>query len=286
MKLHAAMFCMLIAASHAGLAEEVSISEIIYYNGTIAGQEIAMSLEFIGSNVAGGYVYKKYKKPIDVTGEYKGKKLNLAELHDGAVAANIHAIKKDAAFEGTWQDEKTYYFRVKPASKSYKDLIKSIAPSETGITIYFKNGLNQEIDADTLADSLSITFEDFTFDGYPDIRILELEGGGNSSYIYYGYDPGTLQYVKSVSEINDLVNPLVIHSKKLLSGFIKDGCCSYSVVTIDEHQIRRAEYNYVLGTGKERITDKFSKKVVERSISKEGFEVDYFSFVQKKGSLQ
>ncbi|MCG6542028.1 hypothetical protein MCB86_18295 [Pseudomonas sp. KSR10] len=285
MKLHAAMFCMLIAASHAGLAKEVSISEIIYYNGTIASQEIAMSLEFIGSNVAGKYIYKKYKKPIDVTGGYNGKNINLAELHDGAVAANIHAIKKDAAFEGTWQDKKTYYFHVKSASKSYKDLIKSIAPSERGITIYFKNGLNQEIDAGTLTDSLSITFEDFTFDGYPDVRILELEGGGNSSYIYYEYDPSTLKYIKSAPEINGLINPLVIHGKKLLAGFIKDGCCSYSVVTIDEHQIRRAEYNYVQGAGKEKITDKYSQKVVERPISKEEFEVDYFSFVQK-GSLQ
>ncbi|WP_031311243.1 XAC2610-related protein [Stutzerimonas stutzeri] len=285
MKLHAAMFCMLIAASHAGLAEEVSISEIIYYNGTIASQEIAMSLEFIGSNVAGRYIYKKYKKPIDVTGEYKGRSLNLVELHDGVAVANIHAVKKDAAFEGVWQDKKTYPFHVRSTSKSYKDLIKTIAPSEKGMTIYFQNGLNQEIDAGTLTDSLSITFEDFTFDGYPDIRILELEGGGNSSYIYYEYDSGTLRYIKSAPEINGLVNPLVIHGKKLLAGFIKDGCCSYSVITIDEHQIRRAEYNYVQGAGKERITDKLSRRVIVRPISKEKFEVDYFSFVQK-GSLQ
>ena len=285
MKVHAIILSMLITASHVGLAEEVSISEIRYYNGTIASQEIAMSLEFIGNNVAGKYIYKKYKKPIDVTGGYKGKILNLVELHDGVAVANIHAVKNDAALEGAWQDKKIYPFHVKSTSKSYKDLIKAIAPSEKGITIYFKNGLNQEINAGTLTDSLSITFEDFTFDGYPDIRILELEGGGNSSYIYYEYDPGTLKYIKSAPEINGLVNPLVIHGKKLLAGFIKDGCCSYSVVTIDEHQIRRAEYNYVQGTGKERITDKLSKKVVERPISKEKFEVDYFSFVQK-GSLQ
>lgn len=68
MKVHAIILSMLITASHVGLAEEVSISEIRYYNGTIASQEIAMSLEFIGNNVTGKYIYKKYKKPIDVTG--------------------------------------------------------------------------------------------------------------------------------------------------------------------------------------------------------------------------
>jgi hypothetical protein len=287
MKKDAALFAILLLVTELGYAGDINLVEKIYYTGTIGPSEISMILEKINTNVRGQYKdLKNNDTTIHVSGTSDKHTLNLKEIRNGVVTAKINAQKNhNGQFEGVWEGTNKHQLRITPSSMSYKQLIEKISSNETSLIIKPKSGPDQIIPIEALADTLSVTFEDFTFDGYTDMRVLELEAGGNESYIYFEYNPKTRTFSKASPEISNLTNPLVIHGKKLVAGLNKDGCCNYLATLIDANNIYQAEYDYLSESGKERITGRVSRSVAETSISKEEFEQNYLAPIQK-GSLQ
>lgn len=182
------------------LAETPETNEITAYIGTISNQQIFMTLNNKNGTVLGEYFYTRYKTPIALYGKITDSQLSLIErvANDDAY---IEANTVEDTITGTWRHkEKTHKFHVKALSKSYKTIIKNLTITDqknTGKTlnIIFKNDITQSIDIETLTQTTSIIFEDYTFDGYPDMRILEIEAGGNSSFIYFNYDVASGKYL-------------------------------------------------------------------------------------------
>jgi hypothetical protein len=286
MKKILALLGILGATAKPCLAEDMTITEITHYRGAIAHNQITMVLENINGGVHGKYIRMNDGTPITVTGAYNGNMLELIEKRESTGTARINAQRKGTGkIEGTWEDEKEYEFHATPSSKTYRETIAKIASNETSLIISPRNGPDQIIPIDTFTDSLSITFEDFTFDGYTDMRILELEAGGNSSYIYFEYVPATQEFIKAKPEIYNLINPLIIHGKKLITGLSKDGCCHYSATIIDSDKVYRADYDYISGKGTETVSNRDPELLTDTSISKEVFEEKYLTVIQK-GNLQ
>lgn len=286
MKKKLALLGILGATARPCWAEDMSITEITYYSGAIAQNQIAMILENNNGEVHGKYIRENEGPAVAVTGAYNGNILELIEKRDSTGTARINAQRKGSGkIEGTLKDEKRYKFHATPSSKSYKETIDKIASNEKSLIISLIKGADQIIPIDTLTDSLSITFEDFTFDGYADMRILELEAGGNSSYIYFEYIPATQKFIKAKPEIYNLINPMIIHGKKLITGLNKDGCCHYSATIIDDSNIYTADYDYISEKGTETVSNRASEALTTTSINKEVFEEKYLAIIQK-GNLQ
>lgn len=265
------------------LAGDLEISEIIAYGGTISNKNIIMTLSAQKGNVSGDYFYSKYKVSIPLHGSISDSKLHLVEKTLNG-DAYIDAEKKEGTIDGTWElNGKAHKIHAQALSKSYEDIIKGVDvtkqddPNKT-LNIIFKNGINQSIDISTLEDSTLIIFEDFTFDGYPDMRVLELEAGGNSSFIYFEYDVTTGTYVNSSAEIRDLVNPRIIHSENTIMSTSRDGCCVYYVKKILPKESHFAIYDFESKSGHVTITNKATGDVSTKPIGEDYFEDNYLSF--------
>lgn len=287
MKKHAALFAIFLVAAELGYAGDINLIERTYYTGTIGLNKIAMILETTNTEVRGQYIdIEANDTPTHVSGTSDKHTLSLEEIRNGVVTAKINAQKKDSGqFEGVWEGRNKRQFHITASSTSYKEQIEKISSNETSLIINPKSGPDQIIPINVLADTLSVIFEDFTFDGYTDMRVLELEAGGNESYIYFEYIPTTRTFSKASPEISSLTNPSVIYGKHLVTGLNKNGCCNYLATLIDANNIYRAEYDYLSESGNERITGRASGLVTEASISKEAFEQNYLTLIQK-GSLQ
>lgn len=283
MRRHLLLLAALIMVTDSSSAEDLVISEIIHYTGTIGNVGTSIVLEQTNNSVRGNLRYiNSDDSPIMLAGSLKKQNINLKALRDNSVTARIKAeIKDDGMIDGTWEGEERHQIQIAPSSKSFNETIIDIGLNGTSLIVMPKNGPEQIIPISVLTDSVSVVFEDFTFDGYADMRILELEAGGNSSYIYFEYLPSANAFVKARAEISNLTNPLVIHGKKLITGLIKDGCCRYSATIVDAGKTYSAEYDYLSESGKEIITDSASGLKSQAPITKQVFEENYLTVIQK-----
>lgn len=269
------------------LAETLEINEIIAYRGTLANRNVFITLSRTEDRILGSYFYTRYKTPIALHGSFSGSKLFLIEETNNG-EAHIDAEIKGGTISGTWKlKERTHEIHAQPLSKPYETIIEKINISEQGSTsktlsITFKNGTNQSLDISTLEKSTLIIFEDFTFNGYPDMRILELEAGGNSSFIYFEYDVATEKYVASSSEIRNLINPNIIHNEKIITSVSKDGCCTYHANKIMPNEIHTVIYDYESKTGHATIINKKTGQETRKSINAEYFEGNYLNFAASR----
>ena len=273
---------LLIAASQNCLSEELTIIEKLAYNGTIANQEIFMSLTTRDNIIFGDYFYEKYKTPIHLQGKIENSEFSLREKTASSYA-HINAKEINGKLTGTWTNGKnTHKLYATPQSRPYKSLIKEVillnsGESEKTIRIHFNDKKNQEIMATTLTQQTLLIFEDFTFDGHPDMRILELEAGGNSSFIFFDYNPIQRKFTLSPPEIQKISSPKVQHYRKSILSLSKDGCCRYYASKLTPDEVRTAQYDYTTGSGSEKATNKTTKKSTEIKISKDYFEKNYIN---------
>lgn len=141
-----------------------------------------MTLNMNNKAVLGEYFYTKYKAPIALHESIDDSRITLTESTPNG-EAHINATIKAEAISGVWQhNKKTHGVHLEPLSTSYKNIINTIIVTrlDSGtrlLRLNFKSGVNQNIEIEPLTKFTSIIFEDFTFDGYPDMRILELEAG-------------------------------------------------------------------------------------------------------------
>lgn len=260
------------------------ISEIIAYSGKLGGQNVFMTLSFASGKVIGSYSYRKYGVPIPLTGSVFGSKLLLVEKTESG-DAHIDAELKEGSIEGVWKrSDKFHDVEYKALSKSYSAIIKKVdvlkSESENRIvSITFANGASQRLEVSVMEEKTLIIFEDFTFDGYPDMRILELEAGGNSSFIYFDYDVGSKKFKRSSSGVEDFIDPKVIHEEKAIISVSKDGCCIYHAKKILPTEIRSASYDFKLGVGSEVVKNKITKSESKQSINEIDFEKGYLGFM-------
>jgi hypothetical protein len=265
------------------LAVNPEINEKISYSGKIGEQNIFMTLSTSNSKVLGSYFYVKYKTPITLSGSFSDSKLLLIEktVHGDA---HINAEIKEDTIDGIWElNGKHHKIHSKSLSKSYKSMIREINilnedNENQTLSISFRNGTSQKIDISILEPSTLILFEDFTFDGYPDMRILELEAGGNSSFIYFDYDVKTGNFVTSSNEISRLVNPEIFHSEKIIISTSRDGCCTYRATKILSKEVHSANYDFESKTGNETIKNKETGNESRKSINAKYFEDNYLNF--------
>lgn len=174
------IFPLLLVASLNCLAERLEISEVIAYRGAISGNNIFMTLSSRGEVVVGDYFYEKYQVPISLHGRFSGSELFLIER---AVKgdAYIRAERKRGIISGAWSlNGRVHEIYARALSRPYEDIVGEIKiEKQEGLSrtlfISFKKGAEQSIDISVLEDGLLVIFEDFTFDGYPDMRVLELE---------------------------------------------------------------------------------------------------------------
>ncbi|WP_277373428.1 hypothetical protein [Pseudomonas sp. AA-38] len=264
------------------LADYPEISETIAYSGNIGKQDVFMTLSTMNERVIGSYFYKKYKVPIPLSGHVLGSNLMLIEVTDKG-DAHIEAELKDGVIEGEWTlNGKAHTIAYKALSKSYSTIINKIevlyGDNSRALLVTFINGVSQKINIPVIEERTLVIFEDFTFDGYPDMRVLELEAGGNSSFIYFDYDSESKKFKPSSSEISRLVNPQVFHGEKVIVSVSKDGCCIYHAVKILPTEIRFANYDFKLKNGTETTKDKIVQGESRRSIDKKYFEENYLNF--------
>lgn len=284
-----AIFSLMLAISFSCLAEVIEINETIAYSGAISGNNIFLTLSFKGEEVVGDYFYEKYKVPIALHGKLSGSELLLIEKTIKG-EAYIGAEKKGGFISGAWSlNGRVHEVYVQALSKSYRDIVNEVKVlKQEGLVrtllISFKNGAEQNIDVSVLEDEVLVIFEDFTFDGYPDMRVLELEAGGNSSFLYFDYDVSAGRYVSSSSEINDLVSPRIVHSKKAIISISRDGCCIYQAKKILPKELHFATYDFDSRSGYVNIINRVSGGVAKKPISEKQFEDDYLIFMSPVGS--
>ncbi|MCJ8170929.1 XAC2610-related protein [Atopomonas sediminilitoris] len=274
-----------------GLAVTPEINETIAYSGKIGKQNIFMTLSATSGKVFGSYFYTKYNSPITLRGSLSDSKLLLTEETING-DAHVSAQIKEGSIDGIWElNGKSYKIYSKALSRSYKDIIKKIDVSDEGngnkiLSITFIDDARQDIEISILEKSMSIIFEDFTFDGYPDMRILEIEAGGNSSFIYFDYDAQNRKFKASSNEISRLVSPRIFHSEKIIISVSRDGCCIYRVIKISPTKIISASYDFESETGSEVIKNKGAGSDLERPISEKYFEDNYMNFKGATGEIE
>lgn len=261
------------------LGTPIEITEIIAYKGSIAGSPTFMVLIEKENDVSGRYMYEKYKIPISLNGKITPEKLSLLESNVSNIA-NLEASIHEETLKGTWQDTKhTYRFEVIARSRSYKKIIDRIeidsATQEKILNIELATGKKQKIKISTQTNPINIIFEDLNFDGFPDMRILEIEAGGNSAYSYYIYDLKNGIYSPAPAVFERLTSPVVSHYQKTIYSVSKDGCCKYSSEQVLPDTLRHAEYDYVSQTGKETLTNRTTGNKTQRLINRAEFEEDY-----------
>jgi len=199
--------------------------------------------------------------------------------------AYIDLENKGGVISGEWAlGRKRYKVQAKALSRSYKDLIGEIkvvaqGGADKNLVISFAGGKRQNIRFSTLESSVLIVFEDFTFDGYPDLRILELEAGGNSSFIYFDYDVEAGQYVESSAELRALVSPRVIHSENFIISVSKDGCCVYQVKKIMPSETHLARYDFDSNAGSLSIISRAGKDRSRKPITEKQFKDGYLNYM-------
>ena len=265
-------------------AEVIGVEEIIAYSGTISNSDVFFTLSYKDGQVAGNYFYEKYKVPIALNGSMSGVGLRLIEKTMNG-DAHIDLEKKRGVINGEWVlGQKKYKVQAKALSRSYKELIDEVRVEAQGgadnnLIIKFTGGQKQSIRFSTLEQSVLIIFEDFTFDGYPDLRILELEVGGNSSFIYFDYDVATRQYVKSSAEIRALVSPRVIHSENSIISISRDGCCVYQVKKIMPNETHLARYDFDSKTGSLNISGRAGRGMTRKPITEKQFQDGYLNYM-------
>jgi hypothetical protein len=270
------------------LAADPEISETIAYDGKIGGQNVFMTLSITNDSVFGSYFYKKYRSPIPLGGSVFGSKLMLTEVADNGGARIEAELKKDG-IEGIWSlNEESHITKYKALSKSYLTIIDKIdvlrGDDENKIlAITFVDGASQKIDLPLIEERTLIIFEDFTFDGYPDMRILELEAGGNSSFIYFDYNSAINKFESSSKEIGRLVDPKIFHDEKVIISVSRDGCCIYHAIKILPKEIRLANYDFESKVGSEITKDKSAQGESKRAISEKYFEENYLKFKYVSG---
>jgi hypothetical protein len=268
------------------LAVTPEINETIAYSGKIGKQNIFMTLSTASGKVFGNYFYTKYNSPITLSGSLSDSKLLLTEETING-NAYINAQIKEGSINGTWElNGKSHKIYSKALSKSYETIIKEIDVSDEGnenkiLSITLIDGTSQNIEISTLEKSTSIIFEDFTFDGYPDMRILEVETGGNSSFIYFDYDAKNRKFKTSSNEISRLVSPKIFHSEKIIISTSRDGCCTYHAIKILPTEVLSASYDFESKTGSEIIKNKGTGSDLKQPITEKYFEDNYLNF---KGS--
>lgn len=208
------------------------ISETIAYSGVIGGQDVFMTLSVSGEKVLGSYSYKKYGVPIPLSGNVIGSKLLLVEKTAGG-DARIDVELKEGDIDGVWmRNGKLLDVECKALSKPYSVMIKKIDVLKregkcSVLAISFVEGISQELMVSVMDERFLIIFEDFTFDGYPDMRVLEFEAGGNSSFIYFDYDAESKKFKLPSSGVGGLMESRVVHEEKAIVSISKDGCCIY-----------------------------------------------------------
>lgn len=278
------VFSLFFAISLNCSAEVLGIEEIIAYSGTIANSNVFLTLSYQDDQVAGNYFYEKYKAPIALHGNTSGTSLLLIEETMNG-DAYIDLENKGGVISGEWAlGRKRYKVQAKALSRSYKDLIGEIkvvaqGGADKNLVISFAGGKRQNIRFSTLESSVLIVFEDFTFDGYPDLRILELEAGGNSSFIYFDYDVEAGQYVESSAELRALVSPRVIHSENVIISVSKDGCCVYQVKKIMPSETHLARYDFDSNAGSLSIISRAGKDRSRKPITEKQFKDGYLNYM-------
>jgi hypothetical protein len=270
------------------LATTPEINETIAYSGRIGKQNIFMTLSTTSGKVFGSYFYTKYNSPITLSGGLSDSKLLLTEETING-DAYINAQIKEGSINGTWKlNGKSHKIHSKALSKSYETIIKKINVSNKdnenkSLSITFVDGTNQNIDISTLEKSPLIIFEDFTFDGYPDMRILEIEAGGNSSFIYFNYDAQSRKFKTSPNEISRLVSPKIFHSEKIIISTSRDGCCTYHAIKISPTEVISASYDFDSKTGSEVRKNKEAGSESKQLITEKYFEDNYLNFKSGAG---
>ncbi|MBU1331792.1 MAG: hypothetical protein KJ884_11990 [Gammaproteobacteria bacterium] len=265
------------------LAVTPEINETIAYSGKLGKQNIFMTLSTTNGKVLGNYFYTKYNSPITLSGSLSDSKLLLIEETTNGTA-HINAAINEGTISGTWAlNGKSHNIHSKALSKSYENIIKKIDVSDKGnenktLSITFIDGTSQTIEISTLEKSTLIIFEDFTFDGYPDMRILEIEAGGNSSFIYFDYDAQNRKFKISSDEISRLVSPKIFHSEKIIISISRDGCCTYHAIKISPTEVFSASYDFESKTGSEILKNKGVGSELEKPITENYFEDNYLNF--------
>ncbi|WP_313025334.1 XAC2610-related protein [Pseudomonas lopnurensis] len=242
-----------------------------------------MTLVNDGEKINGEYFYRKYKIPISLQGSIIDSTLSLTESTDRGKAyikANISGNK----IEGEWKNKnKSYEIHAQALSNSYKDLVTDIiiGGTETNreLKVIFKNGIIQDLSFDSLTSRPLIIFEDFTFDGQPDMRILELETSGNSSFSYFEYNSERKRFIGASPEISNLVSPRILHHEKTILSISRDGCCLYQAQKIQPNEYRLAEYDYDSKSGHEQIENLETKEKSSKPINKDYFEQNYLKLI-------
>lgn len=266
------------------LAEALEVDEVVAYRGTISDQNVFMTLSAKKDRVVGSYFYDRYKVPIALHGSVSGSRLLLIEE---TIAGNAYVELENSRgiISGAWVlGERKYKVQAKALSVSYQDLITEIEvvgidSADKKLLINFIGGERQSIEFSTLEASVLIIFEDYTFDGFPDMRILEFEAGGNSSFIYFDYDVATGRYVNSSAEISALVSPRVIHNERAVISISKDGCCVYQVKKITPKEVHFANYNFDSKVGFLSIASRDTGGVSKKPITQKQFEESYLSYM-------
>lgn len=210
------------------MADALPVSETIFYRGVISGNPVSMTLTVSDGAVAGRYIYEKYNSPIMLSGSADKDGIELME------EGGLFDLRKDrGGMYGVWSNgKKTYEVKLKAASVSVREVVESVSGDSEKIVVKFYNGASQEIPIEIAENLPRINFEDFNFDGFPDMEVLAVAGIANSSFLYYRYSPGEGRFVDSNKEMGSVNNPKVTHSRKSVMGFSKDGCCYYRVVLI------------------------------------------------------
>jgi hypothetical protein len=255
-------------------AETASVTEIIAYEGTIAGSGIFMTLSETDGGIVGGYHYKKYGTAIPLQGSIVNSHITLIEKSTLG-EAKISAELDNQLMIGTWKGNGvSHSIHASALSKSYTNLINGIDISKnhpnTNIKIRFIDGRSQKLEVETLTDTTSIVFEDYNFDGFPDLRVLESSTGSNTSYIAWTYEPSKKVFEYS-EEISRLSSPKVLHSERAILSLSRDGCCRYIATKSTGTEKRSAEFEYEKLMGFERVTDVKTNTTITNSIGKEDF---------------
>jgi len=275
-----------LAYLHVCHAETASVTEIIAYEGTVAGSGIFMTLSETDGDIIGGYHYKKYGTSIPLRGSIENSHITLIEKSTLG-EAKISAELDNQLMIGTWKGSGiSHSIHASALSKSYTNLINGIDISKnhqnTNITIIFIDGRTQNLGVETLTDTTSIVFEDYNFDGFPDLRVLESSTGSNATYIAWTYEPSKKLFEYS-EEMSMLSSPKVLHSERAILSLSRDGCCRYIASKSVGHEKHFAEFEYEKLTGVERVTDLKTNTTTTRSISQKYFERKYLNPIGADG---
>ncbi|WP_141099370.1 XAC2610-related protein [Pseudomonas nitroreducens] len=220
--------------------------------------------------VTGRYIYEKYNSPIMLSGNANKESIKLTE--DGGL---FYLRKIRGGMYGTWRNgKKTHEVKLKAASIPIREIVESVSGNSEKIVVKFYNGTSQEIAIEIAENLPRINFEDFNFDGFPDMEVLAVAGIANSSFLYYRYNQSEGRFVDSNREMGKINNPRISHTQKSVMGLSKDGCCDYKVILIEDKGESTASYDYSKGAGNLKIKSP-SGKLRDEPLSESDFEIKF-----------